>query len=112
MRRTPRPVHVSGRCAIAQRRQRAEGSFDLNHKRNAIVYSLRNPWATPRVPAHTHAKVTVHHIRGVHTLAYMCATMIVDGLQPQTYAGIWCGMSLKVVRDALVHVVWPRGHTM
>ncbi len=64
--------------------------------------NTRDPEFTPRAPAVTRTKVTAHQ-NGSHTctwfmymvvftLKYMCATMIVDGFQPQTCTGAWCGM--------------------
>ncbi len=32
----------------------------------------------------------------VFTLKCLCTTMIVDGFQPQTCTGTWCGMSYKL----------------
>ena len=78
---------------------RAEVSGRLNLR--VCTYqrgSPSDPRATPRAPAHTHAKVTAYQewvpsmSMVVFTLKCVCTTMIADGFQPQTCAGAWCVM--------------------
>ena len=87
--------------AIKQIHPKQTANFRCKQWRLTFDSSVKFGWVTPNshhMQQHImHAKVTVHqngshNVHGcVHTEC-VCATMIVDGFQPQMCTGAWCGM--------------------